>query len=297
MTHEIDEKLRDDQSPAHVPGVCVTRRSLMNKLVVIPVAGAALPVLLPARATEAAPSLAARSTPANNLADSVRCHPDSELLDLATQFIAADMRYRELCDIVDDMESSFKNPREPLPEVLRWRKSDIKLGLPNILVNMGHANKDWHKDLQIEKIRTNKWIIWNREIIKGHPIKGMYQDRIRVVTPSKAARARADEIIAAYDEWAKDGVPPLGYKKAMREREEADEIAATLENKLTQTRASTIDGMLAKIRCAHARMEEKYDLDELEALDLGQISGCADAIAVSIFRDLQRLALTRSRSI
>jgi hypothetical protein len=32
MTHEIDVKRRDDQSPAHVPGVCVTRRSLMNMI-------------------------------------------------------------------------------------------------------------------------------------------------------------------------------------------------------------------------------------------------------------------------
>ncbi len=35
MTYEIDEKRRDDQSPAHMPGVCVTRRSLMNKLIAL----------------------------------------------------------------------------------------------------------------------------------------------------------------------------------------------------------------------------------------------------------------------
>jgi hypothetical protein len=40
MTHEIDEKRRDDQSPAHVPGVWVTRRSLMNILVALPIAAA-----------------------------------------------------------------------------------------------------------------------------------------------------------------------------------------------------------------------------------------------------------------
>lgn len=262
----------------------------MNTMIALPIA-AALPVSSPTIATEASPM---QALPAD---DPVLPHPDAELFALADQFIAADVKYRELNDRVERMRESFKHPRDPLPDVLRWSKSDLKLGLPNILIQLGWTEIDWHKEMQVEKIRAEKWIIWKRVTIKGHPVEGMYQDQLSMVAPSKAARARADEIIAAYDEWAKEGVPPRGYKKAMRERDKADNIAASLEKKLTQTRASTIDGMLAKIRCAHARMEEKYDLDELEALHPSRISGCADEIAVSIFRDLQRLALTRSRSI
>jgi hypothetical protein len=50
MTHEIDVKRRDDQSPAHVPGVSVTRRVLMNKLVALPIAASGIVPMLPGRA-------------------------------------------------------------------------------------------------------------------------------------------------------------------------------------------------------------------------------------------------------
>jgi hypothetical protein len=47
MTITKSELRSDDQSPVHVPGVCVTRRSLMNKIVVASVA-ASVPTIAPA---------------------------------------------------------------------------------------------------------------------------------------------------------------------------------------------------------------------------------------------------------
>ncbi len=124
----------------------------------------------------------------------------------------------------------------------------------------------------------------------------MYGDG-KVIVPSKAARARADQIVAAYDEWAKERIPPRGYKKLARESDRAFDATTRLENKILKTRATTIEGMIAKIRCAHAqaahwRSRALPGLAKLEKLDLHEIAGNAEDIALSIFRDIQRLAVT-----
>jgi hypothetical protein len=53
MIHQIDVERRDDLAPASETGVCVTRRSLMNKIVAVSVA-AAIPTAAPAVAEQAA---------------------------------------------------------------------------------------------------------------------------------------------------------------------------------------------------------------------------------------------------
>src|ERR1700722_15686523 len=51
MIHQIDVERRDDLAPASETGVCVTRRSLMNKIVAV-TAAAALPTVAPAMAEQ-----------------------------------------------------------------------------------------------------------------------------------------------------------------------------------------------------------------------------------------------------
>lgn len=80
MTHEIDEKRRDDQSPAHVPGVCVTRRLFMNSVVSLPIV-AAIPTTAPAM------------PPA-----------DSQLLELASQYQKVQARWSVLNDQAAELE-------------------------------------------------------------------------------------------------------------------------------------------------------------------------------------------------
>ena len=219
---------------------------------------------------------------------------DAKLIELTDQFIDADWKYRELNDIVNQMDT-FRTPCDPLPDVLRWRKADGKLGLPNLMIALNLANVDWHDETQVEKIRRKQWFIKRREKIKGHPDKGMFNDVQRFVVPSKAARRRADEIIAAYDEWTKGCVPPRGYKKAVRERDRASKAAYALLDKILDTRAKTVDGMMRKVSCAHSSMTwergETLLVEDVEHLDLDEI-GDAHEIAVSLFRDLQRMYLT-----
>jgi hypothetical protein len=103
MTHQIDESRRDDRTPVHVPGVCVTRRSLMNKLVVLPVAAAVSTIV---------PELAG-STP-SQAAVTVTAHPDADLLDLARE-------YERLLAIEKPLSNESSRLWNLSVEELRWQ--------------------------------------------------------------------------------------------------------------------------------------------------------------------------------
>jgi beta-phosphoglucomutase-like phosphatase (HAD superfamily) len=98
-------------------------------------------------------------------------------------------------------------------------------------------------------------------------------------------RRRADEIIAAFDDWHKDGPPPRGYKKACREKDRAEREYCRIEKQIAGTRATTLAGMLAKIRCAQG-YAKSGEIDDIED------GSCAAEMAVSVFRDIQQLVKT-----
>jgi hypothetical protein len=258
----------------------------MNKIVALPIATAI--------ATTLAPSLAAASEEKALPAPvhATAAHPDAELFDLVDQFIAADRRYRESWEIVDRMDKAFRHQgrNKPLPDVLRWRRSDKKLGLPALHTTEHDPKPNFNCENQVSRIRGKKWLVG---------ITNRFEPKQKQVlhwkAPSKAARKRADEIIAAYQEWSKEGTPPRGYKKAVREKDRADNVAFALEKRVLDTRATTVDGMLAKIRCVHAQATWQWaelpPVEKLEKLDLDEISGSGSDMARSIFRDLQRIAL------
>ncbi|MFH1342844.1 MAG: hypothetical protein ABIL01_16825 [Pseudomonadota bacterium] len=253
----------------------------MNTLVALPIA-AAVPTTAPAM-----PGLAvAPAAP----------HPDAALFALIEQFVAADRKYRELRKTVDRIEDDMAGfrKRKELPDVLRWRKSDLKLGLPALHVCEAIPKPNWQAPIYVDQLRDKKWSRWARVVIKGHPIKGMFYNKCTLYTPSKAARARADEIIFAYDEWANPSPnsPPRGFKKLQKEEARADRAATKLENEVWKTRATTIDGMVAKVRAAHTSLFCKPD--EIFDTGLDDLSGCAETMADSIFRDLQKLALAEA---
>src|SRR5260221_781786 len=230
MTLEKTKERPDDLAPAHSARALTCRSTpSMNKIVSFPIAEA---------------------TPIVKL--EFNHHPDAELVEIVEQFIVAERKYRELLAAVDRIEEGFKICR-PLPKVLRWRKSDLKLGLPALHKCPAMPKPNWDAPVQVDVLRRKKGFVHSREAVKGHPIKGMFQDRISVFTPSKAARERANEILAAYDEWAKEGVPPRGYKKSVSECNKADTAAFSLEKRILERRARTVDGMFAKIRVAHTR--------------------------------------------
>jgi hypothetical protein len=93
-----------------------------------------------------------------------------------------------------------------------------------------------------------------------------------MVLPSEEARARADEIISAFDKREKRRAS-RGFRKAERENEMAYEAYAQIHEAIAATPAATLQGMLAKVRCV-------------------RVDGCDEAIALSIFEDIERLAKT-----
>jgi hypothetical protein len=74
---------------------------------------------------------------------------------------------------------------------------------------------------------------------------------VQYVTPSPEARARADEIVAAFDQWEVAKLKrPRGYRTAKRAYGKAERLESRLEKKVHSLPATTIEGMTAKARCA-----------------------------------------------
>ncbi|MDP1868457.1 MAG: hypothetical protein Q8L13_19235 [Bradyrhizobium sp.] len=255
----------------------------MNTFVALPIASAV-------------PTAAPAMPPA-----SAKPNPDAALFALIDEFVAADKKYRELRSAVDRMEDAFRHPepRGKMPDVLRWRRSDKKLGLPMPYICPAFPKPIWDREIHVCSLRGKKWLRSERVLIKDHPTKGMFYSRMWMVTPSKAARTRADEIIAAFDEWNPggrgDAPPPRGFKKLQRECDRADKVASKLQDQVCGWRATTMEGMLAKVRAAHATLWCKPD--KVFDVSTDNISGCAEEMAESIFRDLQSMAMAEASLI
>lgn len=94
----------------------------------------------------------------------------------------------------------------------------------------------------------------NVEIAFGSIVADRYFD------PSPEARARADEIIAAFDQWEKmrDRKKPRGMVAAERKREKASKLVIKLEKQIAKMPATSIAGMIAKARWAQAYDDDCY---------------------------------------
>jgi hypothetical protein len=100
---------------------------------------------------------------------------------------------------------------------------------------------------------------------------------VRTIKPSDELRERAEEILAAYDKWdAEHQKKPAGYKAAKRAYERAADIETGLEQQIDAIQATTIEGMIAKARCAEVYHFENGTVDfgvsvtkDLLALDTG----------------------------
>jgi hypothetical protein len=366
MTLAKSEQRRDDQSPAHVPGV-TSRRAFMNSIVALPIA-AALPVAAPAmlakaissatdrRALEAyaswlfmerrilcgelwpdegaqaerydwhdnagagwhlrgrgdvawneGPQPSSRAAavldlvgvdwrqPKENLglnhADT-GARPalppgwperDGELLRLTDEYLVALRTWCELNIKVDRIEFEIDHRRTPKPDVLRCRETDADIGLPPLYPLPEDHGAIWDRPMDIDPLRAEKW--WTVTTVKsGDEISST----CRAFEPSPAARARAAEIIAAFDAWRKkDEKPPRGFKKLVRERDRAWCTVDRLEQRIADIRATTLEGMRAKIRCAQAFAETDH-IQKIEE------NACSEVMALSIFMDIQQLTQPRA---
>jgi hypothetical protein len=191
---------------------------------------------------------------------------DAELVALAEQYAAAEQRYCDLTNKIDEINTGCFE----LPEALRILPSDADFGRAPLEV----TDEFWRRPCDIDKWRKlDKWV-------KVTDI--MTEDRMEIVIerrdPSPELRSRADEIVAAFDAWKARGRKPRGFKKLEREMKKADREYQRIERIIADTRATTFTGLLAKIRCAQA-----YTKRTLRCIDNGS---AAETMALSIFDDI-----------
>jgi hypothetical protein len=204
-------------------------------------------------------------------------HPDGRLLTLAEEYIVAEKKWCDLNSKVDNMEGDIH--RGPVPSVLHRRETDDELGLPPIYAKPDDHPQIWDRPIDIDHLRETKW--WATTAVRTDD---EFSACSRAFVPSDAARARADEIIAVYDLWRGEKLKgPRGYKTACREKNRAEREYMRIEKEIQNTRATTIEGLMAKVRCAHAYAKSN-ETTEFES------GSCDEVMAVSIFRDIEHLA-------
>jgi hypothetical protein len=224
-------------------------------------------------------------------AAAVVAEADAGLLALAEEYIAAERKYDELNYNVDQMEGGFRGKNErPVPAALYLRSSDGELGLPcptmlyisARLGNLKDRSAAYYSEIDIAPLRDAKWLISTiSKTEDSWRSDGKYSE------PSPDARARANEIIAAYEDWQTTArKPPRGYKKAVRERDRAGRASQKIEKEIAKTPAKTVRGMFAKLRCAQHYAGTTL-IDEIDS------GGCTEVMAISIFNDVKRMSGNR----
>jgi hypothetical protein len=231
-----------------------SRRTLVNMMVSTALVGAAI--------SPPSPAAAARGA-------------DAELLDLANQYIIAEQRYCDLHWQVEEMEEERGDP----PEMLRILPSDAELGR----APWQATDEFWHRPCDLEQWRKlDEWV---------QVSKLLTDDRMEMVLerndPPAQLRARAEQIVSAFDKWRSCGERPSGYHAAVSERDEAEEIYREIEETITETRATTVEGLFAKVRCAQAYMKKEGVIDGIEH------GSAAETMAVSVFNDIQEMVSAR----
>jgi hypothetical protein len=195
----------------------------------------------------AAPSAPVTETALSGLPAAVPAlpSPDAELFKLLDEHRSAVIEQQRLYKIFEKIEDQWlqqsRKRQKPIPEVLRRRPEDSVLELPDMSAHGGF----YQHQHGVDGLRDKTWILSS---ITGNIRDGGEQIfRARMVTPSPAARARADEIVSAFDKWQKESeAKPRGYRAAKRAHEAHETQMLALERKICKTRAYSLAGIIAK---------------------------------------------------
>jgi hypothetical protein len=164
---------------------------------------------------------------------------------LVNEFGAAEKEFSRTNKIVDDMDGECFEI-EPA-ETLRIREEDAALGIEAIRNDKYRRRVGFYDAREVTVLREPLW----KNYTKTDYPEGGYTFEMRPFCPSPEARARADEIIAAYEEWeCKKNKKPRGYKTAERKRDRACDHADKLQGKIAASRARNIGDLVAKARAA-----------------------------------------------
>lgn len=229
-------------------------------------AAAALPIV--AVIPTAAPAFSLTATDpmfaaiANAAADSTT---DAELHGLVEQLFVAEAEACRLNRIWDQMPETNRKPLA----ALKIQESDADLRIPK-MDRPANLSKtfEFYCGAEVDRMREPKW--QDRAGSNFVRDENMATVTVRYFTPSTAARARADEIIAAYDK--SKNRKSRAYRAAERAKDKAFEISGDLIDQIAEIKATSVQGLAAKARC-------------VELIGLGE-----DDITRSILADLLAMA-------
>jgi len=200
---------------------------------------------------------------AEEVPEPIGSHPDAKIFDLVEEYIAAERRWCDACLEKDRLDG----PIYPAPEVLRIRPRDLELGRKPIEA----ADEYWHRPIDMRQWRVLDE--WQCEKTETDDCMTLVSRRIPA---SDELKARGAEIVTAFDAWSSKR--QRGYVKAEREAKRANRKSEEARNRLCEARATTLEGMRAKLRSLEL-YADFYDID----MDYNE------PVIVSLFEDLVRM--------
>jgi hypothetical protein len=170
---------------------------------------------------------------------------DAALFEVVERYQIAYGDYVRLGEIAAAKLLTAIGEKHPKPEVLRVRAADRGLGLPQPA-----SPKATSYDLPYDVDALRKP---NRQSSTGF------------VAQTPEARARADEIVQAYEKWWSTVIVGRNYRAirslhaAERQMYAAGRLARKLQDRVIKTPARTADGRIAKARCLAVAMSAETD--------------------------------------
>src|SRR6266481_9664759 len=130
----------------------------------------------------------------------VTADPDADLIRLVEEWFAARDEEKRLYKLFTPHEEAHFEKKHKLeaqiPDALRVRPDDVEIGIPDLRAKDGlYTRRD-----DVNLLRDDKWLYSNGDRTESDGVE-QFIWRSWWAAPSPAARARADEIIAASDKW------------------------------------------------------------------------------------------------
>jgi hypothetical protein len=221
------------------------------------VAPAALAATTPAPAALAAtPAPAAETAPSGLPNAAATPSPDAGLLQLFGEYMAANAEYVRLYAIFDRGQKRHQ-AKYAVPDAMMVQPGDAEFDLPEVPEGCSWSGYS-------ARIHRGELVHYE----DGHPLP--------FEPPSEAARARAEEIVAAHDKWhAKYWCYPRELRSTERQANRASKLKDRLRDKIDRTRAHTVAGLAVKAQVAAIEGEDDTQF--------------ADTTLASILRDMKAL--------
>jgi hypothetical protein len=186
--------------------------------------------------------------------------------------MAARSDFRRLVREEDRMRLKHQ-AKHPMPDAMLVQPGDAELGIPKPpSYPDGPISSSYA--CRIYELKSAEWSVVRKAGV--FTTTGREVDFLDQQPPSAAARARADEIIAAEAKWRrKFDRRPAALRTIERRSRAASKLADRLRSKLDRTRAHTIAGLAVKAQVAAIEGEEDTQF--------------ADTTLESILRDIRKL--------